>query len=249
MGKFKKILIAISSKMVVDEKLIEKVDTLLKQYIKEKKILEEEEEEEKLSIFFRERKNDNIFRNKMFKYGFHFIQFRAYWYEDSVMAGEIRNKKMFQFGLNHALIFTHSDENNKEGLQSIQYQSFLNTIPLTVYTDNELTFNGNENYPIVEQPKQVEEKSDEMKNLIKINSEEYKRKMQNVSKKCKKLYYEGLKERPCIKQLNFEDLNEQKPKKYKKVKLGGKATKKRTLKKEKQKKELKPLTLDEELFD
>lgn len=184
----------------------------------------------------------------MFKHGLRFVQFRAYWYEETVMAGEIRNKKMFQFGLDHALIFTHNNENNKEGLESIQYQAFLNTIPLTVYTDNELTFSGCKDYPITGQPIYLEEQSDEIKRIIKINSEEYKRKMQDVSKRCKKLYYEGLKERPSIKQINFEDLHEQKQKKCKKVKIG-KATKKKILKKEKQKKALKPITLDEELFD
>ena len=259
MGKFKKILIVLSSKTDINETLLEKAEALVEQYSVKQTLLskassnEDKDEEievvEKPSIFFRERKNDNIFRNRMFKHGLRFIQFRAYWYEDTVMGGEIRNKKMFQFGLDHALVFTHSDENNKEGLQSIQYQAFLNTIPLTVYTDNVLTFSGCKDYPIVKEPKQKEEQSDEIKRIIKINSEEYKRKMETVSKKCKKMYYEGLKERPCIKQIKFEDLQEQKKvKKTKKVKLG-KATKKKTLRKEKQNKILKPVSLDEELFD
>ncbi len=249
MGKFKKILIVLSSKTSVDEKIMERSLSLIEQYTtKNTNPSEEEEEEEKPSIFFRARKNDNIFRSKMFKHGLRFIQFRADWYQDDIMAGEIRNKKLFQFGLDHALVFTYSDENNKEGLQSIQYQAFLNTVPLTVYVDDKLSFEGCKDYPIVGQPIYLEEQSDEVKRILTINSEEYKRKMQDVSKKCKKLYYEGLKERPYIKQLNFEDLNEQKPKKQKKVKIG-KATKKKTLKKEKQKKALKPVTLDEELFD
>jgi len=255
MGKFKKILIVLSSKTLVDEKLIERALLLIEQYSTKKTILSKEEEEEEIeivekpTIFFRARKNDNIFRNRMFKYGLRFVQFRADWYQDNIMAGEIRNKKLFQFGLDHALIFTHSDENNKEGLQSIQYQAFLNSVPLKVYTDNKLSFDDCKDYPIVGQPIYLEEQSDEVKRILKINSEEYKRKMQDVSKRCKKLYYEGLKERPSIKQINFEDLNEQKPKKQKKVKLGGKASRKKTLKKEKQKKALKPITLDEELFD
>lgn len=251
MGKFKKILIVFSTKNNIDDDILKISENIISSYTEEIKLNDDNEEiieVQKPSIFFRERKNDNIFKNKMYKHGLRFIQFRADWYDNMTMAGEIRNEKMFQFGLDHALVFTHCDENNTEGLQSIQYHAYTNNIPLTVYINKELVFTGTSNYPIMSKPVNIEEKSDEVKRFIEINSDEYKKKMENITKKCKKIYYDGLKDRPTIKKIDTEDVDGINKGVNKKVRLSKTKTKK-ILKKEKIIQKAKPITLKEELFD
>lgn len=251
MGKFKKILIVFSTKNSIDDDVLSISENIISSYTEDVKIKYEDEEiieKQKPSVFSRARKNDNIFRSRMYKHGIRFIQFRADWYDDIIMAGEIRNEKMFQFGLDHALVFTHNNENNEEGLQSIQYYAYKNNIPLTVYVDKKLTFNGTNSYPIVSKPKRIEEKSEEIKRFIEINSEEYKKKMEDVTKKCKKIYYDGLKDRPTIKKLDIEDVDGLAKGKTKKVKIS-KTKIKKSLKKEKNNQKSKLISLKEELFD
>lgn len=192
-------------------------------------------------IFSRSRRVDNIFKNKFLRYDTRVVQFRADWYEDNIHAGEKRNEKIFSFPKTiKCIVYTTKDENNKEGLETIQWKSYTLGIPLTVITDGVVTFDGSDNYPITEKPVCIEEKTDRMKNFMDIHSKEYKEKLNITTRRYKKIYYEGLKERPTIKM--YDELKGPKPKCLKM----SKAKTKRNIKKVKKNN---AVTLDEELFE
>ena len=225
---FKKIFVTFSKKIEINDIIVQKIK-------EEIDLLGEN-----VIIFTRQKREDNLFKNKFLHYNFRIVQFKADWYQDSKNAGIIRDNKIFNISIDKVIVFTTENENNTEGIENIQFLSYINNIPLKIYIDNVLVFNDNKDYPITKEPENIELKTDAVKNFMKINSIEHNRQIMMSTKKYKKIYYDGLKSRPSIKIIeDTSDLSKNKAN----IKLTKSKIKKELMKKKDPKKKLK-----EELF-
>lgn len=184
---FKKIFVSFSDDTDISESIVSVI----------------KEETEKLGsdtiIFTRQKRMDNIFKNRFLHHNFRVVQFRADWYKDNENAGEIRDNKIFNYDIEKVILFSTDNENNRQGHKHIQYKCFECGIPLKLYIDGVLHFDNNENYPVTSKPKNKEEKTEEVKLHMKLYSKEYNDQLVVTTKKYKKIYYDGLKSRPQIK--------------------------------------------------
>lgn len=146
------------------------------------------------TLFIRDRKSDNRLRSIMVSHDIKIIQVRS-----EMESMSERNSKIFEFGIEKVVVFTRPDENNSEGLEEIQYLAYTLNIPLYVYHKNDLISNT---YLITEFPLEIEQPEENSK----INPEEYKLKLEKSVKMIKKIYYESLKTKPSMKEIDQDDI-------------------------------------------
>lgn len=146
------------------------------------------------TLFIRDRKSDNRLRSIMVSCDIKIIQVRS-----EMESMSERNSKIFEFGIDKVIVFTRSDENNSEGLEEIQYLAYTLNIPLEVYHKNVLITNR---YLITDLPLDIEKPEEN----YKINPEEYKLKLEKSVKMIKKIYYESLKTKSSMKEIDEDEV-------------------------------------------
>ena len=170
------------------------------------------------TIFIRDHKQDNKFRNRFSLLFLRIIQFLIN--EKNIKnPGEERTGKIVKMGVDKIILFTNSNEDNQFGIQYIGYISEKHGIPCTTIYD------GVEKGVIFEKPTLKEEL--QIFKRMDMESDEYKAKFRDSVKMLRKSYYDSIKSKPEMK---IVDLQEKKAVKIK-AKVPSKAMKKKALKK------------------
>lgn len=172
------------------------------------------------TIFIRDHKQDNKFRNKFSLLFPRIIQFLVD-ENNSINPGEERTDKIFDMNIDRVILISNSEENNQFGIEYIGNKATTMNIPMTIIMDSELV-----DCWVFDEPQLREELHIFKK--IEMDSEEYKNKFRDSVKKLRKSYYDSIKNQNEMKII--EDLNSRKQS-VRKTKIPTKSSRKKIMKK------------------
>jgi hypothetical protein len=135
------------------------------------------------TMFIRDHKQDNKFRNHFSLYFPRIIQFLVD-ENNTTNPGEERSSKILGMNVDHVILITNSEENNECGIQYIGYMS--GDKQRTVIMDGVVSTKCVFEKPSSEEKMMIFE-------MIDMDSEKYKSKFRDSVKKLRKSYYDSLK--------------------------------------------------------
>lgn len=152
------------------------------------------------TVFIRDHKQDNRFRNKYSITLPRIIQFIPD-ENNKELAGKIRVDNILDMGIDCIVAFTNRKESNKFGIEYIQWKSQQRGIKMFYILDGHISSVPKLN----SEPENLEQLSI-MKKII-MNSEEYKKKFRKSVQMIRKTYYESVKNQPQILMLDKDEID------------------------------------------